>query len=182
LKKCPEAVKKHHNWAEGVERMSERGMAKSRLFNDVSSSRLGLDRAADDGESCCGAIAEKHHETEDQDIFQLEDTTPLSHSTANISRLPTVLPAEYLEDSRVNAIGTFGPQLRVKKGKKTKFADIVDKNFKDRKKGSTTYRVGEDRTTSLAPKVSLQAKATKEAWLQGRNGSNRKPFSSGFLK
>jgi hypothetical protein len=41
---------------------------------------------------------------------------------------------------RVDVVGTFELQPRFKKGKKTKFADIVNKKPKDHNEGSATYR------------------------------------------
>lgn len=85
------------------------------------------------------------------------------------------------------AAATFSDdELRVKKGKKTKFADLVEKKPKDRRKGSTTYRVSEALSTKLAPKAAFNARLTKESWLQGRPGkllaTNRRPFSNSFSK
>lgn len=98
------------------------------------------------------------------------------------SALPEFLPEEYLEDNESEgdmAVETVKP---AKRAKKIKFSDLVEKRPKDIRKGSTTYRVAEVRSTKLAPKSSFNARTVKESWLQGRGNANRKSYSSGFLK
>lgn len=69
---------------------------------------------------------------------------------------------------------------------RTKFELTLDRAPKDRKVGTTTYRVTKVQTKNLAPKSGKRAKDTKEAWLQGRNGKKglgalRKPVKKGFF-
>jgi U3 small nucleolar RNA-associated protein 16 len=100
--------------------------------------------------------------------------------------LPDLLPAEYLQDEEPESAALTDSEPTEKKAKKIKFTDLVEKKPKDRRKGSTIYRVSEVRSTKLAPKASPAARSLKESWLQGRSGrvlgTNRKPFSSGFFK
>lgn len=64
--------------------------------------------------------------------------------------------------------------------KKIKFA-YEEKKPKDKKIGSTTYRVAQVEKEGFAPKVSRSTLSAK-ASLQGRRkGQVRKPVSSGFV-
>lgn len=104
----------------------------------------------------------------------------------NRSDLPDLLPDEYLQDESESE-DVIDPQTDVrKKPKKMKFADLVEKKPKDRRKGLTTYRVSEVCDKNLAPKSSFHARSTKEAWLKGRAGSSggggRKVVSGRFFK
>jgi U3 small nucleolar RNA-associated protein 16 len=114
---------------------------------------------------------------------ELEVEKPLRLSTKRA--LPNVLPAEYLEDEEPHDQLPF-EQFPIKKAKKTKFHLIAEKELKDRRVGSTTYRVTKANSTNMAPKSSSNARNTKEQWLQGRSGkkcaTNRTPFSKGFFK
>lgn len=125
---------------------------------------------------------------------QAQDSVPIqslphAHSLPKLiarSTIPELLPEEYLQDEDPEAADVSDNELPVKKAKKTKFADVVEKKPKDRRKGSTTYRVSEVISEKLAPKASFNARTTKESWLQGRPGktsvTNRKSFSTGFFK
>jgi hypothetical protein len=110
--------------------------------------------------------------------------TPMSISRSN---LPDLLPEEYLEDDDdPEPLPTQEMEVARIKPKKIKFADLVEKKPKDRRKGSTTYRVSEVRSKHLAPKSSVHAKAMKESWMKGRIsngfGGGRKVASGGFFK
>jgi U3 small nucleolar RNA-associated protein 16 len=110
----------------------------------------------------------------------IKRTSPLKLTPG--SALPEFLPEEYLEENGSEddtALETVNPS---KRAKKTKFMELVEKRPKDIRKGSTTYRVTEVRSTKLAPKSSFNARTVKESWLQGRTGASRKPFSGGFFK
>jgi U3 small nucleolar RNA-associated protein 16 len=100
--------------------------------------------------------------------------------------LPDLLPAEFLEDDDDESLAHPDPEFPVKKAKKMKFTDLVERKPKDIRRGSTIYRVSEIRSTKLAPKASVQARSLKESWLQGRPGkligTNRMPWASGFFK
>jgi len=94
---------------------------------------------------------------------------------------------EYLEDGLKEEYHEVALKPMVHKSKKYKRTNLVDKKPKDRRKGSTIYRVAETSASShMAPKASAQARATKEAWLKGRSGKSvgpiRKSLSNGFLK
>lgn len=123
-----------------------------------------------------------------EEIMPNPEKTKRSEGTQNFARgpLPDFLPAEFLEDNDEEPQAPSGSELPVRKVRKMKFTDLIEKNPKDLRKGSTTYRVSEVRSTKLAPKASFQARSLKESWLQGRPGSvlgtNRKPWSSGFLR
>lgn len=99
--------------------------------------------------------------------------------------LPDMLPAEYLEDTEPQDIMALDDLPR-KKAKKTKFQHPVEKGPKDRRVGSTTYRVTKPTSSNLAPKSSKNARNVKESWLQGRSGKtggiNRQSFTKGFFK
>jgi U3 small nucleolar RNA-associated protein 16 len=117
------------------------------------------------------------------DAEELGAKKPLLLSTKK--PLPDMLPAEYLEDTEPQDVLPFD-QFPTKKAKKTKFHLTAEKEPKDRRVGSTTYRVTKASSTILAPKSSSQARNTKESWLQGRSGkkggTNRTPFTKGFFK
>jgi U3 small nucleolar RNA-associated protein 16 len=95
--------------------------------------------------------------------------------------LPEFLPEEYLQDGESDDSLTLDPIQRSMEVQKTKFTGRVKKTPKNYRKGSTTYRVAEVRSTKMAPKSSFNARSVKESWLQGRSGSSRKSFSSGFF-
>lgn len=102
--------------------------------------------------------------------------------------LPDLLPAEFLEDDDVDSPepGRLHSSLPTRSVKPDKLRRLLEKKPKDKRVGSTTFRVAEDRNSRLPPKASNQARSLKESWLQGRAGSkikpNRKPFSQGFIK
>ncbi len=114
---------------------------------------------------------------------ELEVEKPLRLSTKRA--LPDVLPAEYLEDEEPRDQLPF-EQFPIKKAKKTKFHLIAEKEIKDRRVGSTTYRVTKANSTILAPKSSSNARNTKEQWVLGRTGkkgpTSRTSFGKGFFK
>jgi U3 small nucleolar RNA-associated protein 16 len=99
--------------------------------------------------------------------------------------LPALLPDEFLEDDDFTALTDSDIDLPITKAKKTKFTNLIDKKPKDRRKGSTTYRVAEVANMKLPPKASFNARSTRERWLKGRPGklvgTDRKPFKSGFF-
>lgn len=89
------------------------------------------------------------------------------------SRLPDLLPLDYLEDIEPFEVSNPSPKLPARKiGNKIKFSDLVENKVKDKRMGSTTFRVVKASNRSLAPKAELNARRTKELWLQGR-GSQR---------
>jgi U3 small nucleolar RNA-associated protein 16 len=104
------------------------------------------------------------------------------------SNIPDLLPEEYLQDDDEDSDELDGSETEVvrRNPKKMKFSELVEKKPKDRRKGSTTYRVSEVQSRILAPKPSFHAKATKESWLKGRAGKGpggiRKVASTGFFK
>ncbi|KAF5876284.1 putative immediate-early protein [Botrytis fragariae] len=102
--------------------------------------------------------------------------------------LPDLLPAEFLEDDDVDSPepGRLHSSLPTRSVKPDKLRRLLEKKPKDKRVGSTTFRVAENRNSLLPPKASNQARSLKESWLQGRAGTkikpNRKPFSQGFIK
>jgi U3 small nucleolar RNA-associated protein 16 len=100
--------------------------------------------------------------------------------------LPEILPEEYLEDSDSMALVLQEslPNNKVMP-KKTKFRDLLEKQQKDKRIGSTTYRITKVRNNHLPPKSASQARSIKESWLQGRSGKainpDRKLISKGFF-
>ncbi|TGO23932.1 hypothetical protein BPAE_0117g00280 [Botrytis paeoniae] len=102
--------------------------------------------------------------------------------------LPDLLPAEFLEDDDVDSPepGRLHSSLPTRSVKPDKLRHLLEKKPKDKRVGSTTFRVAENRNPLLPPKASNQARSLKESWLQGRAGTkikpNRKPFSQGFIK
>jgi len=105
------------------------------------------------------------------------------------NNLPDLLPLEYLEDedipANINTLTT--TESAQPKPKKIKFLDLAEKKPRDKKKGSTTFKVREKAADArLAPKASKTAMSAKEAWLSGGvrkngRGSVRKPVKSGFF-
>ncbi|CAD6446814.1 bb1e900c-59e2-409f-9702-51c25cd3032a [Sclerotinia trifoliorum] len=102
--------------------------------------------------------------------------------------LPDLLPAEYLEDNDDDTpeSGNLHSSLPTRFVKTNKLRHLLEKRPKDKRVGSTTFRVAETRNSHLPPKASNQARSLKESWLQGRAGTkikpNRKPFNQGFIK
>lgn len=137
-------------------------------------------------------IAEAASEPAEEEESMTLDNLPTYQRKRHISDLqrnaiPELLPAEYLEDTEPTSV-VYQESVTSSNtvSKKTKFRDLVGKQPKDKRVGSTTYRVSKARSSNLAPKSAYQARSIKEAWLQGRTatsgGANRKPFSSGFLR
>ena len=122
------------------------------------------------------------------EVQDMEDTAPAKKKTViNSSNLPDLLPDEYLQDDEeTESLADLDLDVTRTKPKRMKFSDLVEKKPKDRKVGSTTYRVSESRNKLLAPKSSFHAKNTKESWLKGRGpigkGGVRKVASGGFFK
>jgi U3 small nucleolar RNA-associated protein 16 len=130
-----------------------------------------------------------------------EPSDPEDHATPSKAQPPApiptnkpldtfdLLPEEFLQDDEDDEEGEEEiktlqlPSVPVK-AKKTTFADLAPIP-KDRRIGSTTYKVTKVWNSNLAPPSLTQARKTKEAWLQGRAGTklgtNRKPFSKGFF-
>lgn len=128
---------------------------------------------------------------EEEESMTLDDSFAYQHQrpVSNLYRnaIPEFLPAEYLEDTEPSSLELHEPMVTERSiSKKTKFRDLVEKQPKDKRVGSTTYRVSKKQSSNLAPKSAYQARSIKEAWLQGRastnGGANRKPFSSGFFR
>jgi hypothetical protein len=99
------------------------------------------------------------------------------------------LPEEFLEDDEEDEengtlSNAFEAARPLVKAKKTIFEDFV-RVPKDRRIGSTTYKVTKAKNLNLTPTSSTWAKSTKEAWLHGRVGAkfgnNRKAISKGFF-
>ena len=103
------------------------------------------------------------------------------------NNIPEFLPVEYLEDEPAEDQGSFSlpKQTMSHKSKKIKFIDPTPKKPKDRRKGSTIYRVAEAQGSGLlAPKAARNARSVKEAWLNGQRGAGgtRKVVNGAFVK
>ncbi|TQS38101.1 hypothetical protein Golomagni_01400 [Golovinomyces magnicellulatus] len=131
----------------------------------------------------------------DEETTQEKNSTNLKEFPQNSSkisldsknRLPDLLPLDYLEDVEPLEVSNPSHELHARKmGNKIKFSDLVEKKVKDKRVGSTTFRVVKASNRSLAPKAVLNARRTKELWLQGRSGqrqeSRRISFSRKFTR
>jgi hypothetical protein len=95
------------------------------------------------------------------------------------STLPDLLPEDFLEDEE-SEDEVLVEEERPRQPKKIKFA-YEEKKPKDKRLGSTTFRVAQVAKEGFAPKVS-RTTASAKASLQGsRKGQVRKPVSSGFV-
>ncbi|KFX90627.1 hypothetical protein O988_08110 [Pseudogymnoascus sp. VKM F-3808] len=95
------------------------------------------------------------------------------------STLPDLLPEDFLEDEESEDEAPVVEEKR--QPKKIKFA-YEEKKPKDKRLGSTTFRVAQVAKEGFAPKVS-RTTASAKASLQGsRKGQVRKPVSSGMLR
>jgi U3 small nucleolar RNA-associated protein 16 len=125
---------------------------------------------------------------DDKNTAQYDDVKPAKPSKIvfDSTNLPEFLPEEYLQDDSDSEASPLASEQPAKRIQKAKFASIVEKKPKDRRKGSTIYRVAETSSRKLAPKASLGARNMKQDWLQGRSGSgigaSRKAFNTGFFK
>jgi U3 small nucleolar RNA-associated protein 16 len=117
-----------------------------------------------------------------------DDSAPTKPQTIiTKSNIPEFLPSEYLEDDSAEDNSSLSAlkETTFHKSKKVKFIDQTAKKPKDRKKGSTIYRVVEAHGTGLlAPRAVRTARSVKEAWLSGLRGAggNRKVINGGFFK
>ena len=167
---------------------SEHYTTNNHLITEESDPKLGSDADDDEHDEYAETEENSLQDSDGHDSAQLKDTIQLARASTKLTKLPALLPAEYLEDDDMHAPTPLLIEVPRQKTKKTKFHDVVVKKPKDRKKGTTIYRVGESQNTRLAPRFSVQAKSTKESWLQGRSGkrlgsgSNRKPLNAGFFK
>ncbi|KAH8803167.1 hypothetical protein F5884DRAFT_711706 [Xylogone sp. PMI_703] len=127
-------------------------------------------------------------ESEDETYEPDGDKSASTLTSRKRKDLPFYLPEELLEDDEEEEEATMELDVvrEVKKPKKIKFTELVEKKPKDKRVGSTIYRVSGGVTNAgLAPKATQQARSTKEQWLKGRSGkavgAQRKPFKSGFF-
>ncbi|RFU33525.1 hypothetical protein B7463_g2822, partial [Scytalidium lignicola] len=113
------------------------------------------------------------------------DETTVTLTGRKQKDLPFYLPEELLEDDEEEPAMDLDLVREVKRPKKIKFSELLEKKPKDKRVGSTIYRVAGVSHPSLAPKATQQARSTKEQWLKGRSGKavgiQRKPFKSGFF-
>jgi len=123
----------------------------------------------------------KKEKTEDALEDALEDApSPKKTRFADSEDQEAHQVAEFLLDE--SALTLFPTQkLKFEEGVAIK----VEKKVKDRKKGSTTYRVAETTSTIFPPKAG-DARGMKEAWMQNRAGKGaskkRTPWARDFLK
>ncbi|OBT64680.1 hypothetical protein VE03_05905 [Pseudogymnoascus sp. 23342-1-I1] len=95
------------------------------------------------------------------------------------STLPDLLPEDFLEDASSEDEAPVQEE-KPRVSKKIKFA-YEEKKPKDKKLGSTTYRVAQVEKEGFAPKVSRNTVSAKASLQGGRKGQVRKPVSSGFV-
>jgi hypothetical protein len=114
-----------------------------------------------------------------------ETNTSSSHNLSTKSKLtsdtlPDLLPDEYLEEAEIQSaiesdLDSEQPTMRVRK---RNLKDLAEKKVKDRRVGSTTYRLSEVSSKLLAPKSSYHARTNKEACLNGRLGTGKRVGSA----
>jgi len=119
--------------------------------------------------------------------FNNKPNSSKSRTIITKNNIPEFLPVEYLEDDPIEDHGSLLSikQTLVHKSKKIKFIDSKPKRPKDRRKGSTIYRVVEAPGDGLlAPKAASNARSLKEAWLNGRRGvsGSKKVVKGDFFK
>ena len=95
------------------------------------------------------------------------------------SELPEFLPAEFLKDDDDSETNVTNSTIQPKLPHKTKHIILDEKKPKDRRKGSTIYRVSDTTDMRLAPKASSHARSEKARKM---HGGNRKPFSKSFFQ
>lgn len=155
-------------------------------------------RQEDEDDRVEGPIEDGHHEQTEIEDVAMEDapSTPAPSGASSKksqkidpSELPELLPLEYLEEDSVAESTTITTTSSIPtRPRKTKFPNVVEQKLKDKKKGSTTFKVRESKQDSrLAPKASKSAMSLKEAWLNGgtkkngKAGTRRMPMKSSFL-
>ncbi|RDL37454.1 uncharacterized protein BP5553_04887 [Venustampulla echinocandica] len=136
-------------------------------------------------------LEQEEEDEEEGDEDEDEEEHPQSIDTSSRpplkSRQPDdlagLLPLELLEDDDISTAPR--SQEVQPQAKRIKFTDLVEKMPKDRRIGSTMYRITKARNVQLAPRASSQSRNIKDAWMRGQTGKNRrknrKPFSKGFL-
>lgn len=130
----------------------------------------------------------KHIEDEVDESVTIDESSitvePLARTTTktkfNRSNLPDLLPEEFLNDD-VEEAGLESEEEAPRKPKKIKFLYPEEKKPKDKKLGSTIYRVAQTNKEGLAPKASKNALSMKATLLGGRKGQVRKAVSSSFF-
>lgn len=113
------------------------------------------------------------------------DLAAHAHGDSHDDTLPQLEEALNGEDDLDSDVEDTSILTSPPKPRKTKF-EIVNKTPKDRRVGSTTFRVAKSHNSNLAPRVNLDAKLTKESWLEGRSSkgvlANRRPMKQSFFK
>lgn len=135
-----------------------------------------------DAKETQSGLSDAMQASDEDEEAEVHGATAATFKLSSSRTLPEFLPEEYLEDEESEDDMELELAQPVKKAKKIKFTELLEKKPKDYRKGSTTYRVAEARSTKMAPKSSFNARKVKESWLQGRAGAVRKPMSSGFFK
>lgn len=175
-------------------------MKKQAELNKKRKRQSGAEDATheDEDDGVEGPIEDGHHEQTEIEDIAMEDapSTPVPSGASSKKsqkidpkNLPELLPLEYLEEDTVAEPTTITTTSSIpSRPKKTKFPNVVEKKLKDKKKGSTTFKVRESKQDSrLAPKASKSAMSLKEAWLNGgtkkngKGGTRRMPMKSSFL-
>ncbi|OBT90194.1 hypothetical protein VE02_00963 [Pseudogymnoascus sp. 03VT05] len=163
-----------------------REAAKAAEQKEAAERQKRKDRDAQLKAQAKAAKKRKHAEEELDESATIENSSITVEPVGRASKprfdrttLPDLLPEDFLED----ASSEDEAPVQVEKprvSKKIKFA-YEEKKPKDKKLGSTTYRVAQVEKAGFAPKASRNTQSVK-ANLQGsRKGQVRKPVSSGFV-
>ncbi|KFY32952.1 hypothetical protein V495_08581 [Pseudogymnoascus sp. VKM F-4514 (FW-929)] len=171
--------------AQSKAKESAREAAKAAEQKEAAERQKRKDRDAQLKAQAQAAKKRKHAEE------SLDESATLENSSVGIdvgrasakprfdrSTLPDLLPEDFLEDEESEDEAPVVEEKR--QPKKIKFA-YEEKKPKDKRLGSTTFRVAQVAKEGFAPKVS-RTTASAKASLQGsRKGQVRKPVSSGFV-
>ncbi|ELR07278.1 hypothetical protein VC83_09457 [Pseudogymnoascus destructans] len=163
-----------------------REAAKAAEQKEAAERQKRKDRDAQLKAQAKAAKKRKHAEEEIDESATIENSSITVEPVGRASKprfdrttLPDLLPEDFLED----ASSEDEAPVQVEKprvSKKIKFA-YEEKKPKDKKMGSTTYRVAQVEKAGFAPKASRNTLSLKASLQGGRKGQFRKPVSSGFV-
>ncbi|OBT71555.1 hypothetical protein VF21_09577 [Pseudogymnoascus sp. 05NY08] len=163
-----------------------REAAKAAEQKEAAERQKRKDRDAQLKAQAKAAKKRKHAEEELDESATIENSSITVEPVGRASKprfdrttLPDLLPEDFLED----ASSEDEAPMQVDKprvSKKIKFA-YEEKKPKDKKLGSTTYRVAQVEKAGFAPKASRNTQSVKASLQGSRKGQVRKPVSSGFV-
>ncbi|OBT55838.1 hypothetical protein VE04_03755 [Pseudogymnoascus sp. 24MN13] len=163
-----------------------REAAKAAEQKEAAERQKRKDRDAQLKAQAKAAKKRKHAEEELDESATIENSSITVEPVGRASKprfdrttLPDLLPEDFLED----ASSEDEAPVQVEKprvSKKIKFA-YEEKKPKDKKLGSTTYRVAQVEKAGFAPKASRNTLSVKASLQGSRKGQVRKPVSSGFV-